>query len=121
MASFSKFSIISYSKNLLPVKYIDIPFLEHILLPERSLASLSRVGTQSLRALSGAFGEAQGPAATGRFRSRRRAEGLSPKGKGHPIRFAQNHPGEGTEREEKARGWYVSDIDLPVSLSTIIQ
>ena len=30
MASFSKFSIISYSKNLLPVKYIDIPFLEHI-------------------------------------------------------------------------------------------
>ena len=33
MASFSKFSIISYSKNLLPVKYIDIPFLEHIQLP----------------------------------------------------------------------------------------
>lgn len=91
MASFSKFSIISYSKNLLPVKYIDIPFLEHIQL--RSPASLSRVPCRALTLRQRLH---SGPAATGRFRSpRRAAEGLSHEGKRHPIRFARNHPGEG--------------------------
>ena len=117
MASFSKFSIISYSKNLLPVKYIDIPFLEHIQLPA------------SLRDAQMSLGPCASPKAPLRARSDW-ALTLAPTGvrlePGRQDRFAQNHPGEGplgyrTGGKMLARGWYVGEIYLPVSSSTIFQ